>query len=69
MRATLKATLLVAMESWLEKQDGHDDRPAGLACPNLADMMADAAAATYDASHAGSVAGAKDPSSCGVEDE
>ena len=69
MRSTLKSTLALTMDAWLEKQDGHDDRPVGLACPKLADMMADAAAAVYDASHEGSVAGAKDPSSCGVEDE
>ncbi|MFK5282708.1 hypothetical protein ACI3PL_24395, partial [Lacticaseibacillus paracasei] len=40
------------MEQWLDENDGHVDRPDGLACLNLADMMASAAAAVYDASHA-----------------
>lgn len=68
MKASLKATLDIAMANWLEEQDSHDDRPAGLACQNLSDMMASAAAAVYDASHAGAMSGAKDPSSCGVDD-
>ena len=61
MKASLKSTLDTAMESWLEKQDAHPDRPDGLACPDLADMMANAAAAVYDASHAGAMAGAAEP--------
>jgi hypothetical protein len=66
MKASLKATLDTAMQTWLEEQDSHDDRPAGLVCQDLSDMMASAAAAVYDASHAGAMAGAKDPQSCGV---
>jgi len=60
MKASLKATLDEAMSTWLEQQDAHDDRPPGLACPDLADLMANAAAAVYDASHAGAMAGAED---------
>lgn len=56
----MKALLDQTMEAWLEDNDCHDDRPDGLACPNLADMMASAAAAVYDASHSGAVAGAED---------
>jgi len=67
MKASLKATLDTAMLGWLEQQDSHPDRPAGLACENLSDMMASAAASVYDASHAGAVSGAKDPSLCGVD--
>jgi hypothetical protein len=57
MKASLKATLDTTMNIWLEKQDDHDDRPAGLACDGLGEMMATAAAAVYEASHAGAVAG------------
>ena len=64
MKASLKSTLDAAMNQWLENQDAHDDRPAGLACKNLGELMADAAAATYDASHAGAMMGAEDPASC-----
>jgi hypothetical protein len=67
MKASLKATLDKVINQWLEDQDMHEDRPEGVACENLGEMMADAAAVVYDASHAGSVSGAKDPSSCGVE--
>ena len=56
MKTKLLATLETTMSEWLEKQDSHDDRPPGLACENLAAMMAAAAAAAYDASHAGAVA-------------
>jgi hypothetical protein len=66
MKATLKSTLVQVLDKWLEDQDAHDDRPYGLACPNLEDLMADAAASVYDASHAGAVMGAEDPTSCGV---
>lgn len=57
MKATLKATLVTTLENWLSEQDEHVDRPAGSACEDLADMMADAAGAVYDASHAGYVMG------------
>jgi len=67
MKASLKATLDKAMNDWLENQDAHDDRPPGLACKDLGELMATAAAATYDASHAGAMMGANDPQSCGVE--
>lgn len=60
MSASLKATLDLAMKTWLEEQDDHDDRPEGIACNRLHEMMADAAAAVYEASHAGAVDGAKD---------
>lgn len=53
MKASLKSTLDAAMSTWLEEQDSHNDRPAGLACESLDSLMADAAAAVYDASHAG----------------
>lgn len=62
MKASLKATLDWVMNKWLEDQDGHEDRPPGIACPDLGEMMAAAAASVYDASHAGSMAGAKEPS-------
>lgn len=66
MKSSLKSTLEQAINSWISEQYGHDARPSGLTCEDLSDMMADAAAAVYDASHAGSIAGAKDPDSCGV---
>jgi len=53
MKTRLKSTLVEVLDEWLEAQDDHDERPAGLACNGLANMMADAAAAVYDASHAG----------------
>lgn len=53
MKANLKATLDNVLNQWLEEQDGHPDRPPGLACPGLGEMMADAAASVYEASHAG----------------
>lgn len=65
MKASLKSTLDAAMNKWLEDQDAHDDRPAGLACQDLGELMANAAAAAYDASHAGAMMGAKEPASCG----
>ena len=67
MKASLKSTLDKAMEEWLEDNDNHDDRPAGIACEGLADAMADAAAAVYDVSHRASMEGAEDPETCGVE--
>jgi hypothetical protein len=57
MTASLKATLDSILNQWLEDQDTHDDRPAGYACDGLAELMADAAAAVYEASHAGAVKG------------
>jgi len=62
MKSTLKSTLSQVMSRWLEDQDNHDDRPPGIACPQLDEMMTDAAAAVYDASHAGAVAGTLDAS-------
>lgn len=55
MTASLKATLDAVLSQWLEDQDTHDDRPAGFACDGLAELMADAAASVYEASHAGAV--------------
>lgn len=66
MKASLKSNLYAVLNKFLEDNDAHDDRPIGLACKDLGVMMADAAAAVYEASHAGSVAGANDPVSCGV---
>ncbi len=57
MKASLKSTLDAVINRWLAAQGGHEDRPAGLACPDLGELMADAAAAVYDASHAGSEVG------------
>lgn len=67
MKASLKTTLDAAMNQWLEDQEAHDDRPSGLACEELGELMATAAVAVYEASHAGAMMGARDPSSCGVE--
>jgi len=67
MKTSLKASLESAMNQWLEDQEAHNERPAGLACEDLGELMANAAASAYDASHAGAVMGAKDPASCGVE--
>lgn len=61
MKASLKATLDAVLNQWLEDYDSHNDRPLGLACDDLAELMADAAASVYDASHAGSVKGAQEP--------
>ena len=61
MKASLRATLDEAMENWLDAQDSHDGRPPGIACRDLSSMMAAAAAAVYEASHAASIEGAKDP--------
>ena len=55
MKPSLKATLYEAISEWLARVDDHDDRPPGLACDDLESMMTDAAAAVYDASHAGAV--------------
>lgn len=55
MKASLKSTLDTAMDKWLDEQQEHDDRPDGLACKELGEMMATAAAAVYEASHAGAV--------------
>lgn len=53
MTSRLKSTLWEVLDNWLEQQDAHPDRPPGLACPHLADMMTDAAEAVYEASHQG----------------
>lgn len=55
MKIALKSTLVEVIEQWLSDNDSHEARPPGLACENLSEMMADAAAAVYDASHAGAV--------------
>lgn len=68
MKTSLKASLEAAISEWLNETDGHPDRPKGLACEDLSELMAGAAASVYDASHAGSISGAQDPSSCGVVD-
>jgi hypothetical protein len=67
MKSSLKATLATALSEWLEAQDGHADRPTGIACNDLAEHMATAAAVVYDVSHQASVEGAEDPAVCGVE--
>ena len=56
MKASMKAILDDAMNEWLENMDDHADRPNGLACEDLGELMATAAAVVYDASHAGAVA-------------
>ncbi len=66
MKASLKATLDAALNKWLEDQDGHDDRPPGLACQDLGELMASAAASVYDASHIASMQGAEDPAGLGL---
>lgn len=68
MKSSLKNELEKSMNKFLDDYEAHNDRPSGLACVNLGEMMADAAAAVYEASHAGATAGANDPSSCGVSD-
>ena len=62
MKASLKATLDTAMNKWLEAMDDHTDRPEGLACKDLGELMASAAGAVYDASHAGAAEGAEQES-------
>lgn len=57
MKASLKSTLDAVISRWLEENDAHNDRPPGLACSDLEYLMADAAAAVYDASHAGAEMG------------
>jgi hypothetical protein len=54
----MKASLESVISKWLSEMDTHPDRPDGLACEDLAEMMANAAASVYDASHAGAVMGA-----------
>ena len=55
MKNSMKASLEKVLSKWLEEMDTHPDRPDGLACEDLAEMMANAAASVYDASHAGAV--------------
>jgi len=59
MKASLKSTLDQAMNQWLEANDAHEDRPRGFACEDLGELMASAASAVYDASHAGAIIGAE----------
>ena len=58
MKNSMKASLEKVMSKWLEEMDTHPDRPDGLACDDLAEMMANAASSVYEASHAGSIMGA-----------
>lgn len=67
MKTALKSTLASVIGGWLNEIDDHDQRPPGLACDDLSELMTEAAAAVYDASHAGSMKGANDPASCGVD--
>jgi hypothetical protein len=58
MKNSMKASLEKVISKWLEDSDNHPDRPDGLACEDLAEMMANAASSVYDASHAGAIMGA-----------
>ena len=49
----LKATLKQVMEDWIEGEADHPDRPDGYIHDKLADQMASAAAAVYDANFDG----------------